>query len=364
MKAYKYKLYKDDDFKHLHKILNISGSLYNHCIDLQRRYYRDYGKQIHKYTLSKHLTKWTHRQYTYWKEIPAEVRGTITDKIEQSYTLFFNNIKKGKKASPPSFQKVREYTTATFRKAGHKIIDNKTILIWKRKYRVFDDLSLVEGTIKQMHLTRNSLGEFFVVFVTDHIDEKLKGDTHRTEVGMDFGLKTFLTLSDGTEIKSPEYHKNALKELKKASKEHSAKVKGSNNRKRANEKLTKIHKKVANQRKFFFYNLAKELCLKYKTIAIEDLNLSGMTKLWGRKVNDLAWGMFTEILKYQASKYDTEIIMVDRFYPSSKTCNCCGKVNKDLKLTDRTWTCECGEVLDRDLNASINILQEALRKVS
>ena len=120
-------------------------------------------------------------------------------------------------------------------------------------------------------------------------------------------------------------------------------------------------KRIRNRRDDWQWKTCHDLCCRYDTICIEDLSLLGMTRLWGRKVNDLAFGAFVQKLEHVASKYGTMVVKVDRFYPSSKTCSVCQYVNEHLSLRDRHWTCpECGASHDRDLNASVNILRQGI----
>ena len=166
-----------------------------------------------------------------------------------------------------------------------------------------------------------------------------------------FGLKTFLTLSDKKEIESPLSHLKSLPKLKKLNRNLSKKKKGSNSRKRAKLQLAKLHTKIANQRRDFFHKLSNELSNSYDNIFIEDLNMKAMQMLWGRKISDLAFSEFVNILEYK-----TNVVKVDRFFPSSKTCHCCGYVLEKLDLRTRFWTCPaCESEHQRDLNAAINI---------
>jgi putative transposase len=170
-------------------------------------------------------------------------------------------------------------------------------------------------------------------------------------VGIDFGLKTFLTLSDNTNIESPLYHLKNLSIQKRLNRNLSKKKKGSNSRKKAKLKLAKLHIKTANQRRDYFHKLSNMLSLNYDNIFIEDLNMKAMQMMWGRKISDLAFSEFVNILEYK-----TDVIKIDRFFPSSKTCSQCGAVKKDLDLKIRVYECtSCSLIIDRDLNASINI---------
>ncbi len=192
--------------------------------------------------------------------------------------------------------------------------------------------------------------------VVDNIVElEVKSETSRI-AGFDFGLKVFLTVSDGTQIESPQFLKQSLTAIKKASRQHSKKVKGSTNRERARKNLVRRHEDVVNRRSDWFWKLAHDLTDRFDVVCFETLNLKGMQRLWGRKISDLAFGEFLQILEWVAKKKDKEIVFIDRWYPSSKTCSNCGHVLKELDLSIREWRCpSCQSVNGRDQNAAKNI---------
>jgi len=166
-------------------------------------------------------------------------------------------------------------------------------------------------------------------------------------------------LSDRTEIESPLFYNKNKNKIRKASKRLSRKKKNSNHYKKANRNLAKVHKFVADSRKDYFFKLAKNLTEKYDYIFLEDLNLKGMKKLWGKKISDLSFATFVNILEFQATKNGCTVYKIDRFFPSSKTCFHCKTINKDLELKDRTWICpNCGIEVQRDFNAALNIHRE------
>jgi len=187
--------------------------------------------------------------------------------------------------------------------------------------------------------------------------KNLKPKSRRVEsLAQDFGLKTFLTCSDGTKIESPQFLKQSLNAIKKANRQHSQKRKGSANRERARLNLVRKHEAVVNRRSDWFWKLAHELTDKFDVLCFETLNLKGMQRLWGRKISDIAFGEFLQILEWVAKKKGKEVVFIDRWYPSSKTCSHCGQVLKELDLSVRQWRCpSCQKVNDRDENAAINI---------
>ncbi len=178
--------------------------------------------------------------------------------------------------------------------------------------------------------------------------------------GFDFGLKTFLTVSDGTTIESPLFFNQFRSLLKKANKNLSSKRKGSNNWYKAKANLARLHEFISNKRKDWFGKLAHQLTNEYDVLIFEDLNLKGMKRLWGRKVTDLSFASFLEILLCVANNKGKTVHFVDRFYPSSKTCSCCGYINKELSLKERQWDCpSCNtKGILRDLNAAVNLQRE------
>ena len=177
-------------------------------------------------------------------------------------------------------------------------------------------------------------------------------------VGFDFGLKTYLTASDGNDIQSPQFFRERLNDIRKASRNLSRKQRGSNNRQKARMELARLHRKLQNQRNDFHFKLANDLTDRYDVMSFETLNLKGMQRIWGRKISDLGFASFISILKYVASAKGKTVVFTDRFEATSKTCSSCGYVNNELTLSMRSWLCpECETNHDRDRNASYNILR-------
>lgn len=349
IRTYKYKLYNTKRLKHLHQRVDIAGIIYNHCIALHKRYYRLFGKSLNKYQLQKHLTKLKKLpKYEYWKKVPSQAIQDITDRIDKAYKLFFRNQKQGIKSSPPSFKKVEKYKSFTLKQAGYKI-DGNVIYLNGYKYKFWLSRPII-GKIKTITVKRDNIGDFYICISLEQ-EETKKDITSGKIVGIDFGLKTFLTLSDNTKIESPRYYLKHLKELKKLQKRLSKKQKNSNNYKKAKRRLAKLHIKVANTRRDYFHKLSNKIANNVDFVVIEDLNIKSMQRLWGRKISDYAFSEFVKILEYK-----TNLIKIDRFYPSSKTCSQCGYVLEELDLKTRTWQCpECKAKHLRDLNAAINI---------
>lgn len=361
-RTYKYKLYQSKKNRHLHNRINIAGIIYNHCVALHRRYYRLTEKHLNQYQLMKHITKLKRLpKYAYWNLVGSQAVQDIVQRIEKAYRLFFRNLKAGIRTSPPGFKKVKKYRSITLKQAGWKLLDSNKIRIGDKTFRYSKSRELPE-TVKTVTIKRDPLGNLWLCFSVQE-EVAIPNRTGNSAVGFDFGLQTFLVGSDGSRHQAPLYYRQVLAQLRQAQKRLSSKKKGSNNRRRARLQVARIHQKVTDQRQDYFFKLAHELTNRYDYIFLEDLNLKGMQRLWGRKVSDLSHGTFVSILKYVALKKDKEVVFIDRFYPSSKTCHICGWVNQALALSDRTWTCICGTTHDRDQNAAINILVEGASSI-
>ena len=240
------------------------------------------------------------------------------------------------------------------RTAGWQLMGGNRIRLHGRSYK-FSKSREIEGKIKTVTIKRDELGHIWLCFAVDN-GSYPEPVTPSNIVGMDFGLKTFLTLSDGTSIESPLFYETALHEIRRLSRELSRKQQGSHNRHKAKLALAKVYERITNLRRDWFFKLAHDLTDRYDVIVLEDLNIAGMKALWGRKVSDLGFASFVDILKHVAVKRGKTVHFVGRFFPSSKTCSPCGEVNHSLQLSDRSWTCAgCGTLHNRDRNASVNL---------
>lgn len=336
MKTYCFKLYNSKRNRKLHQEINAAGLIYNHCIALHKWYYHLYHKSLNVYVLQKHLTKLKKiPRFSYLKEIGSQAVQDITQRIDHAYKLFFRNLKRNIRTAPPSFKKVNKYKSYTLKQAGWKLLEGNTIQIGTQKYRYFKSRA-IEGSVKTVTVKRYALGDIYLYFVCETAENEVLARTGKS-VGYDFGLKQFLTASDGKDKTSPLFFKQNMEAICKASKMLSRKKKGSNHQKQARLALARLHKKVANMRKDFHFKLALEICGEYALVCIENLNLKGMQKRWGRKISDYGFAEFLKILEYQSSKTGTSIQKIDRYYASSQTCHICGNKNqgtKDLRVRE------------------------------
>jgi len=352
MKTLKFKFYAHKRNRSLKRSLNASGVIYNHCIALHKRYYRIWGKHLNCAKLQKHIAK-LRRRNPFWQLVGSQAVQDICQRIEKAYQLFFKHQKKG--VRPPNFKKVKKYKSFTLKQAGYKFLGGNRIKIDKKVYQ-FGKSRPLEGKVKTVTVKRTALGELFLVVVVDDcLQPQVKIETGKI-AGFDFGLKTFLTGSDGSKIDHPLFLKQSLNDLRKASRQHSKKQPRSTNREKARKHLVRQYEKVSNLRRDWFWKLAHQLTDKFDVLCFETLNLKGMQRLWGRKISDLAFGEFLQILEWVALNKGKQVIFIDQWYPSSKTCSNCGHILDRLDLSVRQWRCPfCNSINGRDENAAQNI---------
>lgn len=354
MKTLKFKLYSHKRNRYLKRVINASACIYNHCIALHKRYYRMWGKHLNCNQLQGHIAR-VRKRNPLWQLVGSQAVQDICQRIEKAYQLFFKHHKKG--VRPPSFKKVKKYKSFTLKQAGYKFLSGNRVQLGRRVYQYWNSRPIV-GTVKTLTIKRTPLGEMFMTVVVDDATAYEASQKTGKTAGFDFGLKTFLTCSEGREfdVQAPEFLKQSLNDVRKASRSHSLKVKGSQGREKARKALVRQHEAIANRRRDWFWKTAHKLTDHFDVLAFETLNLKGMQRLWGRKVNDLALGEFLEILQWVAKKKGKQVVLIDPWYPSSKTCNDCGHVLDALELDTRRWRCpSCGSVNDRDDNAAKNI---------
>ena len=354
MISYKYKLYRTDKTKYLDKMLREACFVWNHALALQKRYYRLFKKYIPLGVMQHHQAMRIKRTL-----LGAQTVQEILERLDIAYKRFFEHLAE----RPPKFKRAKDFSSIVFKQDGYSLNGNVLTVNKLGKRFKFSLSRPYAGKVKTLTVKRNHNGEFFIVMVFDQSHQSIGKSHDGASVGIDFGLKTYMTLSDGTEIKNPQFMKENLTELRRRSRNLSKCKKGSNNRERKRKELDRLVNDIVNRRSDFQWKLAHDLCRKYDRIFIEDLNLEGMNRRWGRKMHDLAHAEFVQKLEYVATKYGVIVHKIDRFYPSSKTCEC-GYINKELKLSDRQWVCpECGAIHKRDLLAANNILRQGIAEL-
>ena len=361
MISYKYKLYRSKKTIALEHMMREAAFVWNHALALQKRYH----------SLAKALAwdnsyiKAARMQAFFAKRIkPTRLHSQTVQEILQrqdaSFRLFFKHVTR----RPPKFRKAEDFTSFVFKQGGYKLYGNEFIVNKISKRFKFSKSREWEGKVKNVRVFR-SRGEWYILVVTD-AEPMQRGKTHTgASAGIDFGLKTFMTFSDGTEIEAPQFYKRLLRKVRKWQRLLSRSTKGSNHYWAYRRQLNRVYAELADKRRDWFYQTANDICRKYEYLFVEDLSISGMARMkhWGRKVNDLGWTGFLKTLEYVASKYGVTVHKIDRWFASSRMCDC-GYKNDALTLADREWVCpRCGTVHHRDAHAAQNILRRGIAEL-
>lgn len=220
----------------------------------------------------------------------------------------------------------------------------------------------IEGSIKCVTISKTKTGKYFASITTDF--EVKKERISNNQIGIDLGIKDFAVTSNGEKYNLPIKEEKKLKFLQR---QLSKKAKGSDNKNKARLKLAKKYEKIENKKQDFQHKLSDKICKENELIAIEDLNIKKMIKTHylAKLISSQSWYSFAMKLEYKSKRYGGKVEKTNRFYPSSKTCNACGYINQDLELKDREWKCpSCNAKLDRDVNASKNILAQVQRELN
>ena len=270
--------------------------------------------------------------------------------------------RKGRRVGFPKFKAKDKATPRFAYTTGFRLIegDPKALRLPKvgRVHCMEDVTERVNGArVLRVTVSRRA-GRWFAALAVEREDEPVVKAPKGGAVGVDLGIKTLATLSDGTVINNPRYLRKSERKLKRAQQALSRKTMGSNRRAKTRAKVARLHAHVANQRLDAIHKATTWLAGTYSEISVEDLNAAGMVKnhRLAKAVSDAAFGEFRRQLEYKTARTGATLHVVDRWYPSSKTCSKCGRVKAKLPLAERVYRCDCcGLVMDRDLNAAINI---------
>jgi putative transposase len=293
-----------------------------------------------------------------YKEVGSQVLQETLARLDLAFKAFFRRIKRNEKPGFPRFKSKNRYDSFTLKNTGWHL-DGR--YLWVHNVgRIKMNLSReIQGSIKTITIRRSSTGKWYACFACDNIPEK-KLEPNDKVVGLDMGIASYLTDSEGNHVENPKWLKESQSDLRRKQRRLSRRVKGSKRRAKARILVAKAHEKVSNQRLDFQHKLANQYIKNYGTIVIEDLGIQNMVQNHhlAKSISDCAWGQFFQLLKYKAEEAGREIIESYRFKPTSKACSNCGAINKKLKLSDRQWVCqECGTLHERDENAAKNIRQ-------
>lgn len=355
LKAFKYKISPTDAQSELiNKHIGSARFVYNLALETKSAAWAGNRISLNCFDLIKQLPD-LKEECTWLKEINSQSLQQPIRNLDNAFTRFFKG-----QGSFPNFKK--KSNGGSFNVPQNVTLENGKLIIPKFKEGIEIVLHRpTKGEIRQATISRAPTGKYFVSILceTGEVIKQKAKIKERTTVGIDLGIKTYLVASDGKEFDNPKFIRKAQSKLKYVQRKYS-KHKG----KRTKQRLAILHEKVANQRKDFLHKTSSELINSHDSIAIEDLAISNMVKnhKLAQSISDAGWSTFVTMLEYKAGWYGKNILKIGRFAPSSKSCNCCGYINKELTLKDRSWTCpKCNSILDRDENAAINIKNFALK---
>lgn len=374
IETYKFRLYptKEQEIL-LAKHFGCVRFIYNWALDYDTKKYAQTQKHLGWISiLNSGDYKKLKEQNSWLKEVNSQSLQNSVSHLDKAFQKFFRH-----QGGFPKFKSKRDNHQSFEIPAGLKIdFKSKKIQIPKflktknsdNRIKFVLSRKVKQGKIGTATVSRNPCGQYFISFIV-HTNEQYpefnKEITKENSLGIDFGLKHFLNFSNGDKIDSPEFFKKTLNKLKQEQRKLSKKQKGSKNKEKQRIKVAKVHQYISNQRNDFLHKLTTKLVKEsqFDVFCLEDLNLKGMQKLWGRKASDLSYYTFQQMLNYKCIKYGKKVIKIGRFEPSTQICSCCGHRQK-LSLDERTYHCpECGMSIDRDTNAALNIRNFALRDI-
>ncbi|GAB2808631.1 RNA-guided endonuclease TnpB family protein [Actinocorallia aurea] len=360
-RAYRYRFYPTDaQAVELSRTFGCVRLVYNRALEERTRAYRDEGRRTSYADSSAMLTGWKRtEELAFLGDVSCVPLQQTLRHLQCAFVNFWS-----KRAKYPVFKSRKksrasaEYTRSAFRFRDVRLtlakLDGALDIVWSRP--------LPEGARPStVTVSQDSAGRWFVSLLCEDTITTLPPGGHA--VGVDAGLSSLVTLSTGEKIANPRHERRSRRRLAKAQRELSRRTEGSRNREKARLKVTRVHARIADRRRDFLHKLTTRLIRENQTVVIEDLAVRNLLKnrTLTRAISDAAWRQMRSMLEYKAAWYGRELVVVDRWLPSSKLCSVCGDRVPKMPLHVRNWTCgPCGSTHDRDVNAARNLLAAGL----
>jgi putative transposase len=350
--GFKFRIYPTPEQESiLRQTIGACRYVYNWALEQKRESWVTNKKSLSYCATSRELTlKKTSPETPWLNDVSSVALQQTLRNLDTAYVNFFK-----KRGRFPKFKSKKNGGSATYLSNSFRLKDEAFYLakiktpvkvVWSRK---------LPSEPSSCNVSQNATGQWFVSFLCETEDKILPRVDKR--IGIDVGIESFATTSDGEKFSQPKSIRQARKKLAKLQRRHSKKKLGSKNREKARRKVARCYQRVTDTRKDFLHKLSTRLVRENQTIAVEDLSVASMMKNrhLSRVISEQGWREFRTMLEYKCRWYGRELVTVDRFYPSSKTCSCCGR-KTNLSLSQRQWVCACGASHDRDVNAAKNIL--------
>ena len=366
LKAFKYAILPSEEQKRqLAKYFGCCRFVYNIGLETKRQVWASAHLHLTWVDLAKQLKELKDTDATWLQDCPSQSLQMSLRNLENAYTSFFRGD------GIPKFKSKYRRQSMQLPQGVKTNFENSTIFLQKPKNVTCIFHRQFKGKIKTVTVSKTPAGKYFVSILTENQRElpKKRPVREKTAVGIDMGVKTFATLSDGKTFRNPKYLSNNLRRLRVEQRKLSRRLKKGAKKQSKNYLKQKIivarlHEQIKNQRTDYQHQTSTQIIRTFDTIYIEDLNIKGMmqNEKLALTIGEVGWSKFKSMLEYKADWYGKNIMYIGRFEPSSKMCSQCGAINKELQLKDRSWTCICCSTHhDRDLNAAINIKNIGLR---
>lgn len=365
-KAYKFRLYPNKTQKELlSKQFGCCRFVWNYFLHQRQEYYLQNKEDIEAKRIKGNLNYYDNanelvkmkkdENYIWLKETNSQSLLYVLQTLDTAYKDFFR-----KKTKFPQYKK--KNNNQSFTVPQHiKVKENRVYFPKFNEGIRFKKHRNINGTIKHITISKNPSNQYFVSFCVEENIEPLEKTNN--VIGIDVGIKDFAIMSNGEKIENKHFLKTKSKKLKFLQRQLRRQQKGSKNREKRRLKIAKLHNKINNQKTDFLHKITNKITNENQVIVIEDLKVANMMKNHhlAKSISEVNWYEFRKQLEYKCLWKGRQLVVVDRFFPSSKTCGNCGFINQELTLQDREWKCpNCHTILDRDLNAAKNILKQGL----